>query len=188
MFYGDRAELTKVTDARTFLPSALYGGIVRDTVICCLDIVLTRYNKTTGSRECLLVLRSSEPAKGLWWLPGGRLVKGEQFFECAKRKAIQETGIDKVTPIQVLGVWNTFFPRSAWDTPESRGTQTVNPVVLVEIDCSVDTEQVKLDAQSTNYKWIGLDPAEAIANNEDKYVVEVLQRLHAWDPSYGRRS
>lgn len=188
LFYGNEKELTQVTKERTFLPSDLYGSIVRDTVVCCLDIVLTRYNPETSRRECLLVLRSSEPAKGIWWLPGGRLVKGETFFDCAKRKAMQETGISDVKPVQVLGVWNTFFPRSSWDTPESQGTQTVNPVVLVEINSSAGTtQQIKLDAQSTGSRWITLDPAEAIANNEDKYVIESLQRLHAWDPGYATR-
>jgi 8-oxo-dGTP pyrophosphatase MutT (NUDIX family) len=125
------------------------------------------------------VERSSEPVKGVWWWPGGRLLKGETFFDAAKRKAKEETGIE-AKPIQVLGVWNTFFPTSHWDNDESKGTQTVNPVVLVEaLDGFHD---VKLDNTSENYRWISLDPE--LAKNEDIYVQQALLRLRSWNPSY----
>lgn len=182
MFYGDETELTTITDRRTFLPSDIYGNLVRDTVVCCVDILLVRYNPTTNRKETLVVERSSEPAKGLWWFPGGRLLKGETFFAAAKRKALQETGLSQVQPIQVLGVWNTFFPKSSWDNEESKGTQTVNPIVLVEI--REDATNIQLDDQSENYRWIGLDPSAAKAVGEDRYVWEALYRLEAWDPHY----
>jgi ADP-ribose pyrophosphatase YjhB (NUDIX family) len=184
LFYGNVDELTKVTDARKFLPSELYGKMVRDCVVTCVDCLLVRINLATQRKECLLVERASEPVKGYWWLPGGRLLKGETFFQAALRKAQQETGLDCVKPIQVLGVWNTFFPTSHWDTPESKGTQTVQPIVLVEIE--KPGADVVLDATSERYRWIGLDPEEAKANGEDQYVLEALFRLRAWDPTYHR--
>ena len=121
LFYGDRKELTTITPSRKFLPKEIYGQLVLDTVVCCVDILLVRYNPTLGYKEFLLVERSTEPAKGYWWLPGGRLLKGETFFDAARRKARDETGLEKVTPIQILGVWNTFFPTSHWDTPTNKG-------------------------------------------------------------------
>ena len=180
LFYGNVDELTTITDRRKFLPSDTYGELVRHTVVCCVDILLVRYNPQTRRKECLLVERSSEPVKGVWWLPGGRLLKGETFFAAAVRKAQQETGLTAVRPIQVLGVWNTFFPTSHWDTPESKGTQTVNPIVLVEL--LEEGGDVKLDETSENYRWIGLDPEENSA--EDKYVLQALLRLKAWNPKY----
>lgn len=183
LFYGDVDSLTTITDKRKFLPSEFYGSMVRDCIVCCCDIVLVRYNHRLRRKECLLVQRSSEPAKGLWWWPGGRILKGETFFATATRKAMQETGISNVKPIQVLGVWNTFFPTSHWDTEETKGTQTVNPVVLVEITGDGGSE-VKLDNTSEQYKWISLDPDLAMKDGEDQYIYKILQRLRAWDPTY----
>lgn len=187
LFYGDEKQLTTSKKHHLFLPSELYGSIVRDTVVCCVDILLVRMKN--GKKEALLVERSSEPAKGLWWLPGGRLVKGETFFAAAKRKARQETGIapELVTPIQVLGVWNTFFPFSSWDTETDKGTQTVNPIVLVEMKAAAAEQDIKLDNQSETYRWIGLDPELARARKEDRYVMQALLRLQAWDPSYSSK-
>lgn len=115
-------------------------------------------------------------------LIGGRLLKGETFFAAATRKAREETGLMNVKPVQVLGVWNTFFPTSNWDTALKRGTQTVNPIVLVELlDTGAD---IKLDETSESYRWIGLDPAVADANGEDRYVLQALLRLQALNPNY----
>ena len=109
-------------------------------------------------------------------------MKGETFFAAATRKAYEETGLTNVKPIQVLGVWNTFFPTSNWDTDSNKGTQTVNPIVLVELlDINAD---VKLDATSDNYRWISLDPIAAKAAGEDRYVLQALLRLQAWNPNH----
>ena len=183
LYYGDVAELTQITESRKFLPDDLYGRLVRDCVVCCVDCLLVR-TTSDGKKECLLVKRSSEPVKGVWWLPGGRLLKGESFFAAAQRKARQETGLTNVTCVQVLGVWNTFFPTSNWDTKTEKGTQTVNPIVLVELND--ENADVKLDDTSEEWRWIGLDPQEAIKNGEDKCVVQALLRLQAWNPSYNK--
>jgi 8-oxo-dGTP pyrophosphatase MutT (NUDIX family) len=140
---------------------------------CCCCIRLS-------SILSLLPTHARANAQGAWWWPGGRLLKGETFFAAAIRKAQEETGLDKIRPIQVLGVWNTFFPTSNWDAGDKRGTQTVNAIVLVELlDERVD---VSLDETSENYRWIPLDPAAAAG--EDKYVQAALQRLQHWDATY----
>ena len=181
LYYSDDiASLKQITPSRKFLPSEVYGSLVQDCVVCCVDILLVRRNAETNQKECLLVLRSSEPAKGYWWWPGGRLLKGESFFDAAIRKAKEETGITSVKPMQVLGVWNTFFPTSSWDTKTKKGTQTVNPIVLVELLDNASSE-VKLDAQSEGHKWIGLSPQAAEAAGEDPYVYGALYRLEAWN-------
>lgn len=171
---------------------------------------LHRFNPLTNRKECLLVERATEPVKGVWWLPGGRLFKGETFFDGAIRKAKEETGLDNVKPIQVLGFYNTFFPTSAWDTDDCKGTQTVQvsltmitalyfletmmvklisitcyqPIVLVEVERAAE---VMLDKTSERYRWIGLDPDQAIKDGEDKYVVDALLKLQAWNLTYGEK-
>ena len=64
------------------LPGATYAAFVKSMPIVCVDVLLTR--KTDGA--ALLVLRHSEPVRGLHWFPGGRLLFGETFTEAALRK------------------------------------------------------------------------------------------------------
>lgn len=182
MFYDeDVASLTSIPDNRKFLPSDFYGQMVRDCIICCVDCVVIRANPfKKNALECLLVERSDEPAKGLWWLPGGRIFKGETFFAAALRKTKDETGVEGCAS-QVLGVCNTFFPRSSWDIENEKGTQTVNVVVLVELK---EGSQIILDNTSERYRWLPLDGE---AEDEDKYVKKQLQRLEAWNATFGNR-
>ena len=182
LFYGDVSELTTIKESCRYLESSVYGKLVLNCVICCVDVVVVRRNAATGKKECVLVERSTEPVKGYWWWPGGRLLKGETIFAAAKRKAQQETGLNNVKPIQILGFWNTLFPTSAWDNETDKGTQTVNAIVLVELDDK--GADVVLDETSERWRWIGLDPQKARENGEDKYVIEALERLYDWDPSY----
>jgi colanic acid biosynthesis protein WcaH len=183
LFWGDEKTLTEVPKKNKFLPADVYGKMVQDCVVCCVDCLIVRFNPLTKRKECLLVERGSEPAKGIWWIPGGRLFKGETFFDGAVRKAREETGLDDVEPVQVLGFYNTFFPDSAWDTDTAKGTQTVQPIILVKLQKGAE---IKLDATSERYRWIGLDPEEAVSNGEDKYVVNALSKLEAWNSTYGK--
>jgi len=165
---------------------------VRHTVVVCVDCLIVKFNVHTQRFECLLVERADEPAKNLWWLPGGRLYKGETFFDGALRKVKEETGMDNekegnsIVPIQVLGFYNTFFPTSSWDTDAEKGTQTVQPIVLVKIE--TNHSDILLDRTSERYRWIGLDPEEAKRNGEDRYVVDALLKYQAWNTSYGSTS
>ena len=42
----------------------------------------------------LLVQRSKEPGKGLWAIPGGRMVFGETLKQVAEREVREETGLN----------------------------------------------------------------------------------------------
>lgn len=189
LFYDDKSVFLQPTipQKRKFLPAEFYGDMVRNCVVCCVDIVLVRTNPMTNKKECLLVERGTEPVKGVWWWPGGRMFKGETFFDTALRKMREETGIESTDAkcIQVLGVYNTFFPTSAWDREGEMGTQTVNPIVLVVLPQDGKSQDVLLDKTSERFKWMGLDPDEAEANGEDRYVVEGLRRLATWNETHG---
>lgn len=175
---------------KQYLPAELYGELVRNTVVVCVDCLIVKFNIHTNRYECLLVERADEPAKSLWWLPGGRLFKGETFFDGALRKVKEETGLtndnNEIKPIQILGFYNTFFSRSSWDTEDEKGTQTVQPIVLVKLENN--HTDILLDRTSERYRWIGLDPDEATKNGEDKYVIDALLKFQAWSASYGSTS
>uniref|UniRef100_A0A7S1G188 Nudix hydrolase domain-containing protein n=1 Tax=Corethron hystrix TaxID=216773 RepID=A0A7S1G188_9STRA len=179
LFYGDRTVLSTTKKEWTFLPKDVYSEVVHNCIVACVDCVVVRTNIYTGIEECLLVERSDDPAKGLWWLPGGRIFKGETFFAAALRKTKDETGIDG-RAIQMLGFYNTFFPTSAWDDDQRKGTQTVNAVVLIQITNS----EISLDRTSQRFRWISTDVDDA-SRYEDPYVVACLKSLHSWKKTYG---
>jgi colanic acid biosynthesis protein WcaH len=130
------------------IPVSLYQQIVDKMPIPCVDLVITQHNKI------LLVQRTQEPAKGLWWLPGGRIMKGETLEAAALRKAEQEVGLP-VEIVKKIGVYEYFSDKSQF--PIVSGTHAVVACFLVKAE-----GEINLDHTSSNYKWtnnIGdLDP------------------------------
>jgi len=123
----------------------------------------------------LLFYRRDKPAAGIWWWPGGRLLRGETFYVAAIRKIRDETGnpLAKVVPRGIVNVWNTFFPDSNWDEnrlPEKVGTQTVNISVVCVLDSEINLdENAKKQWAVDSHRWI--DVADALEDGAyDKYV------------------
>ncbi len=67
-------------DVVEWLEPELYKEIKAVMPILCVDLIVHR------GQEFLLLLRNNEPAKGLWWTPGGRLLKVETVLEGVRRK------------------------------------------------------------------------------------------------------
>lgn len=76
--------------------------IVEHVPIPSVDLVVRH------SGGVVLGRRSNEPAKGSWFLPGGRIQKGERIEEVVHRVADEEVGL-KVTIQQQTGVHDHFY-------------------------------------------------------------------------------
>lgn len=126
----------------TPIPWATYKDIVTTMPICCVDLFI--YNPAT---DCYLeVLRKDEPAKDLYWFVGGRIYKGESFFDAARRKAHEEVGLE-ITPCAITGVYSTTFSCSAWNT----STHTINIGIYAQL---TDTTQAYLiDSHHKTIRW-----------------------------------
>lgn len=122
------------------IPEFLYHQILRSLPIACVDIAIV----ARGS--ILLVKRDDLPAKGEWWFPGGRVYKGELMKETAKRKALEEAGIEcHVGPI--IHTAETIFP----DGPGGIPVHSINSCFLL-YPTSYDFA-VKLDSHHSDYEW-----------------------------------
>ena len=53
----------------------------------------------------LLIKRASDPGKGNWSFPGGRIELGETVLEAARREVLEETGIE-IEPLEVFQVYD----------------------------------------------------------------------------------
>lgn len=146
------------------IPQDLYGRILEHMPICCVDIVVRHEGRV------LLVYRNTEPAKDTWWFPGGRLLKGEDLADAARRKAREEVGVDVVVENKI-GVYETRFPRGPFPEIET-GIHSVNVCFVVR---PVGDVAVALDATSDEHRW-----AERIEPDMVDYVKDVLRDAAIW--------
>ena len=167
----NKLPLYTIQQAYRFLPKEFYAEAVRTLPTVCVDIICQRLI----DGKVLLLHRRDKPVRGVWWWVGGRAFKGESFFDTAVRKVVGECGVaaSSVSCKGISGLWNTFFPDSAWDGEggSHAGCQTVNVVVVCTLDAPdicVGQEQQDIWAVS-GHRWISV--AEGMVEGQwDKYV------------------
>ena len=133
-----------------FIEQDLYNRILEQMPIACVDIAIV------AGGAVLLVKRQDKPAQGQWWVPGGRVLKGEMMKDTALRKAREEVGIEcHVGPI--IHTAETLFPDGPGDVP----VHSVNSCFFLY---PVDNDfTVQLDDHHESVRWVtcipaGLDP------------------------------
>ena len=100
--------------------------------------------------ECLWVRRAEEPRRGLWSLPSGFQEWEEDIRACARREALEETGLE-VELERLVGVY------SAFDDPRHNA-------LLVAFTGSVNGGELRAGDDADEARWFPLDaPPEDIA-------------------------
>jgi len=124
--------------------------------IACVDIAVVH-------NHCvLLVKRLDEPAKGQWWLPGGRVYKGEMMRDTAKRKALEEVGLQCEVGSLIYTAETVFG-----DGPNGIPVHSINSCFLLR-PLSVD---IKLDNHHRVWSWFS--PINLV-NELHPYVIKCL--------------
>lgn len=114
------------------IENGAWKTIVRNMPIPSVDLLI---KCPTGF---LLGKRTNKPAKDEWFIPGGRIQKGEPLEEAVHRIAEEELGTE-VSIDRSLGVYDHFYDTS--DVPESGGKHYIAHAYLVlTSECTVTTD------------------------------------------------
>lgn len=128
-----------------FILPSLYETILENMPIVCVDVVI----KNIDTDKYLLVKRGEEPAKGQWWVVGGRLHKMERPYSCATRKMKEEVGIESCEYFQYMGVESTCFATGYHNIP----VHSVNLIYLVKVK---GKQKIELNKTCLDYKWVDI--------------------------------
>lgn len=135
-----------------------YRGFLASMPIACVDIAIVHRGAV------LLVKRKDAPARGQWWVPGGRVWKGETMRATAARKALEEVGIEcHVGPI--IHTAETIFP----DGPGGVSVHSINTCFFLYPISSKVHLSPKLDEHHSGAQWV-----RTIAAGLDPYIVRCL--------------
>lgn len=133
--------MTKKTKPTNFIPQKLYNQILKSVPITCVDVAIRFENRV------LLVKREDHPAKGEWWVPGGRVHKGEMMADAAIRKAQEEVGL-KCYAGPIIHTAETIFPEGPYHIP----VHSINSCFFMyPVNSSVE---INLDQHHRHYKWV----------------------------------
>lgn len=125
-----------------WLDDDLYRQVLESVPIACVDCVIIRDGKA------LLLKRADPPAQNEWWVPGGRVWKGERMRQTAYRKALTEAGLDcHVGPI--VHTAETIFD----DGPGGVSVHSVNVCFLL---WPKHDDPAVLDSNHLEFRWVDL--------------------------------
>lgn len=127
-----------MTDSVERIPDDVWARVVEYMPIPSVDLVIR------CGAGILLAKRENEPAKGEWFVPGGRIQKGERLVEAVNRVAREELGVS-VSIEERLGTYDHLYDTS--DVENSGGKHYVAHGFLV----TPDAESFSLDDQHSEF-------------------------------------
>lgn len=104
-----------------------------------------------GSGEVLLGYRTNRPARNRWFVPGGRVFKGERIAHALARIARQETGmVVKPTAAAFAGAFEHFYRNSVFSNSRSLPTHYVVLAFVVRVKRGT---KLRADSQHRSLTW-----------------------------------
>jgi len=140
-----------------WIPDDVWADIVEHVPIPSVDLVVK------CDDGILLAKRQNEPAKGEWFVPGGRIQKGESLTEAVHRVAEEELGVEVVID-EKLGAYNHFYETS--DVAGSGGKHYVAHGYVV----TPASESIVLDAQHAEARIFSLDELPTVHEHVEAYL------------------
>jgi colanic acid biosynthesis protein WcaH len=144
-----------------FIPAEEYNKIKKIFPLPCVDLIVKNERQ-----EILLVKRKNEPAKGVWWFPGGRVMFGEYRNEAAIRKLKEECGIEAENPME----WKTFDV-FLQDNEEHYNSHAISTFFMFDVLHS----QVLLDGQNSEYAWKSSKEWSGVISS--KFMKKIFEEL-----------
>jgi colanic acid biosynthesis protein WcaH len=138
-----------------FIDQDLYLKIREVMPTVCVDLIVTNPNG-----EYLLLQRKEEPAKGLWWIPGGRIHKNESWRDAASRKSMEELGVC-LELVEFVSLEESMFPNVNY--------HTVNVTVHMAYN---ELDNLRIDSNHSKYRW-----EKHILDGLHEAVVNPLKKL-----------
>ena len=142
------------------LDAYTFKTVIENTPLVSIDLCLVCED------QLLLGRRTSEPLKGEWFTPGGRIFKNEPWQECMRRVAHSELGlvIEDLPCFTIMGVWDHLYENSVLD--ENVSTHYVN---LPHYCILKEKPRLSIDQQHNDLSWLDLEEV-AGKNGFHKYM------------------
>jgi colanic acid biosynthesis protein WcaH len=130
-----------------------FATVVRLTPLVSIDLVVH-----SQDRRVLVGRRTNEPAKGILFVPGGRITKNETMVKAFERLSREELGVEpRLETARFLGVYEHMYPTNRFGSA-AFGTHYV--VLAYELDLILNPAGLPTD-QHVEYLW--LSPPELLS-------------------------
>lgn len=162
------------------IPGPLYNFTRRYNPMFCTDVVLVPQGNTPS---VILARRNNKAvAPGQYWIFGGRVDKGLDYFDVARTKVRNEIGIDmNVDARDIIGLGRTYFPPDTKEvTIRDHDISTPNLCLAKQIPITTQAD-LKINPEA------GHDPIWRVFTSIDPtwhpYIINAV--AYAWQHLHG---
>jgi colanic acid biosynthesis protein WcaH len=128
-----------------YLSKPVFETVISSAPLVSVDLVV---RNTSG--QYLVGLRQNRPAKGFWFVPGGRILKNESVADAFKRITQAELGQKLcITSAKLKGAFDHFYS----DCVFGEHVSTHYVALGYELTANFDIIQLPSEQHST-YKWL----------------------------------
>jgi len=131
-----------------------FARVVRNAPLVAIDLIVR-----DPERRVLVGLRTNEPAKGRWFVPGGVVRKCERLTDAFARIVKAEIGLEtSIGNAKFIGVYEHLYDNNVFGE-EGFGTH----YVVLAHELNLDTRPpIVSDQQHIGFRW--MMPAELISS------------------------
>lgn len=149
-----------------FLADADFKNVIKHSAMFSIDLVITNESKV------LLGRRLNRPAKGFWFVPGGRVRKGELLDAAFRRIGLSEVGVElDCSERRFLGVFEHFYEDSVYgDCVSTHYIAYGN-----QVEMSVDLNTLPKD-QHDACEWWSISDA-LVSDDVHRYTKDYLLNI-----------
>ncbi len=156
-----------------YLDEKSFENVVKNSPIAAIDLCILN-----ESKEILLGKRINHPARSFFFVPGGRIRKGEKLFFCIQRILKSEINYEILeedfSKISLLGVFQHFYDNNFY----GNNLFSSHYVVLVYVIKLKDLKKSKIgiiNDQHDEYIWYNDSQSENLLIHP--YCKEYLDKL-----------
>lgn len=159
-----------MTTENKILALSDFKQVVQHAPLFAIDLVVLNERN-----DVLVGERVNAPAKGAWFVPGGRVYKNESLEEAFKRISLNEIGIEiERKQAGFLGLFDHFYEESFFSQDVS--THYINATHVVHVSTGL---LVLPKEQHETYHWLPIDNMQ-LNNAVHKYSKIFLPELKKW--------
>ncbi len=143
-----------------------FSEVIKNTPLVSIDLIVKN-----DRGEILLGRRKNDPAKGCWFVPGGRICKNETLSQAFNRIAKNELNLDiSINNAKLLGPFDHIYSENKFNK-----TKFGTHYVALGYEVSIDTKlQFLEDSQHVNFEWFNVENLindKDVHENTKKYFV-----------------
>jgi colanic acid biosynthesis protein WcaH len=142
-----------------FLDKELFSTVIKSTPLVSIDLVVKNKQGQT-----LLGQRLNRPAKGFWFVPGGRILKDEALAAAFKRLTLEELGKEfNIEQASLLGPYDHFYDDNVFGDEFSTHYVAIAYVLVIDHELN----HLPVGIQHGTYQWFDI---ASLASNEQVHI------------------